>query len=286
MVSANIPAELPHLNVFTVQVNDPLNPDADTLVHVSTVTELSTVPIGRPAGIAAPGPAGTLYLSNVWSATYGDLQTALDAATAFQQNVNALVTAWISFEANYTAPDATPAYYTFPAPDTSTVTVLIQAYTTAKQARYQTQLTAQAATTTLTAAQNDYTYKSALLTTAQTLLGDVTALYGSFSALLSAGNVFYNANTGGTGAAAFLASLTTATGQLSSSPAMADATAANTARTADAAMSATALATATSNQASTAQALTAAQALEASTLAAVLAVCPNFDPHSVPLLPG
>jgi hypothetical protein len=304
MISANIPSELPHLNVFTIMVNDVTDPTQDTLVHVSTVTELSTVPIGRTAGIAAPGAAGTLYLSNVWTSTYGDLQTATNAASTFQSAINSLITAWNTFETSYTAPDPTPAYYTFPAPDTSTVTTLIAAYQTAKQARYQAQLTAAAAGTTTTAAQADYTYKTSLLASAQRLYADATAvavdiatLISNFNALLTAGGIFYTANAGGVGAAAFLVSLQTAVTQLSSAGStaqatadaaqnVADANAAKLARTTDSNVSAAALATATTNQASTAQALTSALALEASTLAAVLAVCPNFDLHSIPYVSG
>lgn len=301
MASAAIPTELPHLNIFVIAVSDPNDPTQDLLARVAGIADLSLLPIGRDAGIAAPGPNGIEYLSQAATVSYSDLQTANTAATTFVDRVNTLISDWILFESEFSAPTPTPAMYTLPRVDPTQAQALINAYAAAKQAGYTQQQTSTAANAALTAAQADYTYKSSLLTgiasvvTKATLVQtEMTTVVTQFSALLTAANTFYTANTGGAGAAAMLAAVTLAQTQQASMPGyQTDATAATTAASAyqtarltDVTNSATALAAAQNNQITQAQALTAATALTAAALAAVLAVCPDFDPTSVPYVPG
>lgn len=301
MVSATLPNELPHLNVFVITVVDTEDPTQDVLARVANIADLSTIPIGRDPGIAAPGVNGIEYLADSSTVFYSTLETANDAAQAFRDRVNALIEGWIDFRTNFNAPDPTPAFYTMPFVDASQKEALIDAYRLAKQAGY-TQLQVKTeADAVLTRAQADYTYKTSLLTGAGLLVTDTTLVKNEFTSvvtqfgvLLTASNVFAGANPAGTGIAAFLSALTIAGAQQTAMPgyltdantAVTDATTYSAARTNDVTASATALATAQSNQITQAQVLTAANALTAAALAALLAVCPDFDATTIPYVPG
>jgi hypothetical protein len=301
MYSAVIPDQLPHLNIFVIAVADALDPKQDTLARVANIADLSLLPIGRDAGIVSPGPNGIEFLSQTSTSSYSTLETANDAAVAFQDRVNALIEGWISFRTEFNAPDPTPAEYVLPRVDASQKQALINAYAAAKQNGYTQLQLKNAADATLLVVQADYTYKQSLLPGVATIFTDATKVQGElasvitqFGTLLSAGSTFYAANTGGAGAATFAAALATATAQQAAMPGyntdantlIADVTAYQTARLNDVATAATAVATAQSNQITQTQLLTAANATTAAALAAVLAVCPDFDSTSIPYVPG
>lgn len=217
MFSATIPDQLPHLNVFVIAVADPLDPKQDTLARVANIADLSLVPIGRDAGIAAPGASGIEFLSQASTVRYDTLETGNDAAKAFQDRVNALIEDWITFRTEFNAPDPSPASYTFPITDPSQKEALIDAYAVAKQARYQAQIDKTDADDALTVAEDDYTYKQDLVSDLSTTLAtsyrvqtDLDVVITDFTSLKVASNTFYTANTGGVGAAAMLTALTTA----------------------------------------------------------------------------
>jgi hypothetical protein len=301
MVSAVIPDQLPHLNVFVILVADVDDPTEDALARVANLADLTLVPIGRAAGIAAPGVNGIEYLSTATTVTYETLETANDAAVAFRDRVNALITAWITFRTEFNAPTPTPAQYILPVVDPSQKQALIDAYSLAKQSTYQKQLQKTEADAALTRAQTDYTYKQNLVTGATALVSgatltqsDFTTTVGQFGTLLVAGNTFYSLNPAGTGFAAFAAALATATLQQSamttflvnSAGLVTDATNYNSARITDASTANTAVTAAQLDQTTKTQLLASAVVLEATALAAVLAVCPDFDATTIPYVPG
>lgn len=300
LISANIPVELPHLSVFVLAVTDVTDPKSDTLARVAMLADLTTLPQGRSAGIATPGPNGIEYLSAITTNSYTTLETANDAATAITDRVSALVLDWGTFRTQFNAPTPTPAIITIPTVDVSQKQALIDAYAAAKQARYQAQIDKADADDALARAQADYTYKSGLVTAVAAMLAEATSTQGNFTnvvtqfgTLLTAGNAFYAPNTGATGAATFLAALTVATSQQAAMPGflttstqlVTDLTNYQTARNADAATSSTALTAAQAAQITKAQTLVSAQTTETAALNAVLAVCPDFDKHSIPFVP-
>jgi len=301
LFSAVLPNELPHLNIFVISVADVDDPTQDTLARVANIADLTLLPIGRDAGILAPGPNGIEWLSQASTSAYDTLETANDAAVAFQDRVNALIEGWISFRTVFNAPDPTPASYTLPRVDPSQKEALIAVYAAAKQAGYTQLQVKNAADATLLAVQADYTYKQSLVTGIQTVFTDATKVQGElatvitqFGTLLTAGNVFYAANPGGVGATTFAAAIALATGQQAAMPGyntdantlVADVTSYQVARQNDVINAATAVGTAQSDQISQQQLLTAANATTATALAAVLAVCPDFDATSIPYVPG
>lgn len=301
LVSAAIPAELPHLNVFVISVRDALDPTQDKLARVANIADLTTVPIGRDPGVAAPGPNGIEFLSQAATSSYDTLETARAAATAFQDRVNALIEHWILFRTTFNAPDPTPALYTFPRVDATQKEALITAYANAKQNAYQTQLLKTEADSALVRAQADYTYKASRLDATASLLTQATGtqtnlaiIIADFATLLLSGQTFWSANSGVTGALAFVTQLNTMVSEKAGHPGMAllesslviAITGYNNARVTDAANANIALTAAQSDQTTKTQLLVAANVTTATALAAVLAVCPDFVPASIPYVPG
>jgi hypothetical protein len=265
------------------------------------IADLSTIPIGRDPGIAAPGPNGIEYLADSSTNSYTTLETALDAAQAFRDRVNALIQSWISFRTNFNAPEPTPALYTLPTVDPSQKNALIAAYAAAKQAGYTQLQVKNAADATLLRAQADYTYKQSLVTGATPLVSDTTLVKNEFQTtvtqfgtLLTAANTFYGLNLTGPGAAAMAAALATATSQQTAMPgyltdalnAVSGATAYQVARQTDANTASATQIAEQSNAITQAQLLTAANATTAAALAAVIAICPDFDATTIPYVPG
>ena len=309
MVSAVIPDELPHLNVFVMTIADQEDPFRDELERVANLADLTSLTIGRDPAIADAAAFGVeespiLYLADSSTNRYDTLETGIDAATAFRDRVSALITDWISFRTVFNAPDPTPAFYTVPVVDPSQKDVLIAAYAAAKQAGYAQLQTKNAADATLVRAQTDYTYKSSLVSGIDTIVNGstltknaFTAVVAQFGSLLTAGSAFYGANVGLlglTGGPAFQSALSTAQSQQAAMPGylgyantvVTDSTIYQTARVGDLTTAASTLATSVADQITQAQALTAANALTAAALAMVYVVCPDFDPTSIPYVPG
>lgn len=299
MVSATIPAQLPHLNIFVLTVVDRSDATDDTFARVARVSDLSLLPIGRDSALVTTGE----YLANSVTLSYTTLNDGLLAATALKDRVNKLIQDWIAFSADFSSPDPSPTQYTLPVGDPSQKTALITAYKVAKQSRYQKSLDKTAADAALTAALADFTYK-------QGLISDVTGLadatVSNESAFTSAAAAYVTLSDAGTvfiAAAScastpdkttFQAALTVAasTATLLANN-VADAGSLTTAaasfktdRIADRDAASTAITSTTANQLLKAQTLTSALATEASALAAVLVVCPDFDSSSIPLLDG
>lgn len=304
MVSATMPHELPHLNVFVMTVVDRLDPFRDTLVRIANLADLTTLTIGRAPALAdadAANEQDVIYLADSSVNRYDTVETAIAAAKAFQDRINALITEWIAFRTTFNAPDPTPAYYTFPTADPSQRVALINAYAIAKQAGYTQRQAKDAADAALVRVQADYTYKSSLRSGSDAIGVDATQVTNTFTTtvaqfgtLLAASQTFAGNNPAGVGVAACNAALTTATIQqaamasylVTANALRAEATAYQTARNDDLAAATVALTTATANQITQAQNLVAADALTAAALALVYVVCPDFDPASIPYVPG
>jgi hypothetical protein len=217
--------------------------------------------------------------------------------------VNKLIQDWISFTTDFNAEDPSPASYTLPTVDPSQKDALIAVYKAAKQDRYQKQLDKTAADAALAAAQADFTYKQGLLTDVGALADGAASVHttfvttsSSFDTLKAAGDTFYAAASCASSGdkSTFLAALNTATIEASAHTSyVADAASLagdvdsfETDRIADRDAASTAVTTATADQVTKAQLVTSALATEATALAAVYAVCPDFDPTSIPYVDG
>lgn len=301
MTGATVPAQLPHLGVFVMKIVTRDDPEDDTFSRVARIADLSELPLGRDAGLLSATGVGIEYLSLVVEISYPTLSEAIQAATAIKDRVNALVLQWIDFKTNFDAPIITPVVYTFPDTDDSQVAALIATYKTAKQDRYQKNLEKVEADAELARVNTDYTYKKARLVELDAMLAkslvvdaDMSNAISFHAALLAAINTFLaepmvvgapaladiqdavNVATNETSIlASYTADMSTLSGLIS---------AYQSARSIETTTASTDLAAAQADQISKAQLLTTAQATEATALAAVLAVCPDFDKNSVPFV--
>lgn len=303
MLSATIPAQLPHLSVFVLVINDRLDAKKDTLARVARISDLSALPIERDAGLASKTGTGIEYLSRSCRVAYPTLDEAEAGKQAFIDRVNALINDWISFETSFNAPDPSPAVITLPTSDPSQLQALINAYKAAKQARYTAQQTkastaaaVTAAQTALTDAQSAVNTVSGFTTTASILSSEFSDTHSALLTLRQAGTVFLplaacaaapdkttfqaaldaaqvQINQDGTYLTDFAnflsalnAYLTTLNGNLSTAQIN--------------------LSNAQSNDITAGVTLTQAQAAETATLNAVLAICPDFQASSVCQVPG
>lgn len=303
-ITPSVPPSLPHVNIFVLNVVDVTDPKKDTLVRVGTLADITTLPIGRTAGIARPSAAGILYLSSTVTVSYDTLEVANTAAKTFKDRINALITSWVSFSTDFLAVDPTPAIYFLPSVDVSHKTALINAYAVAKQDRYQKQLAKDGAQADLDTAQKRYVYCNNLFlsfkdvdNSSSTVINDVTAVVNNFNGLSAASNLFYGFNAGpptpphGAEMAAALATAATQATAMTTyinvdcSSLTSYVSDYRSHRQTDVTNATTTVNTAQSTFNTATQALTLAQATESAALAAVLAICPDFDPKSIPLVP-
>lgn len=301
MAGATIPGQLPHLGIFVQRIITRGDPLDDTFQRVARIADLSELPLGRDAGLDSDPGVNIDYLSSTVVLSYETLDEAKAAATAVADRVNALITSWVDFKTNFDAPIGTPEVFTFPSGDDSQVDVLIAAYKTAKQDRYQKNLLKLEADAALTRSNSDYTYKKAREVELDAMVAkgiivdtDMDAAAAFHATLLTAGDVFLG--TAGCAAApdqaTFQAALNDATNEASILASYVVDVATLTglingydaARVIEVAASSTALAASQADQITKAQALTTAQATEATALAAVLVVCPDFDKNSIPMV--
>lgn len=135
MYSAVIPDQLPHLNIFVLQIKDRLDPDDDLLVRVARISDLTTLPQLRATALLTPG-IDQLFLSPVVVTAYTTLSEAVTASNVIKDRVSALVTDWMSFYTDFNAPDPTEADILIPTTDVSQKQALIDAYALAKKTWY------------------------------------------------------------------------------------------------------------------------------------------------------
>jgi hypothetical protein len=301
MTGAVIPGQLPHLGVFVQRIITRGDPLDDTFQRVARIADLSELPFGRDEGLdSAPG-VNIDYLSSTVILSYPTLDEAKAAATAVADRVNALVTSWVDFKTNFEAPIISPIVYTFPSGGDTAVDLLISVYKVAKQDRYQKNLLKLESDAALTRATTDYNYKRAREVELDAMVAkgiiaenDMDGAASFHAALLAAGATFLaaagaapaldqatfqtalNVATNETSIlASYVVDVSTLTGLINGYDA---------ARVVEVAASSTALAAAQADQITKAQALLTAQASEAAALAEVLAVCPDFEKNSIPMV--
>lgn len=301
MTGATIPGQLPHLGVFVMRIVTRIDPQDDTFQRVARIADLSELPLGRDDGLSSDDGVDIDYLAVTVVLNYNTLTEAKAAYVAIKDRVNALVTDWVDFKANFDAPIISPEVFTLPSVDDSQFEVLSAAYKVAKQDRYQKNLLKLEADAALTRATTDYNYKRAREVELDAMVAkgiivdtDMNAASSFHAALLSAGTTFLAA----AGCAAsgdqddFQDALNTATNETSILTSYDTDVATLTglingydaARVVEVSAASTALATAQADQIAKAQALTTAQATETAALAEVIEVCPDFDKNSIPFV--
>lgn len=297
LTAANIPSELPQLAIFVLSIVTREDPKDDTFSRVGRVSDLTTLPVGRDAGLASAGGTNIEYLSAGATLIYTTLNDAVLASTTIRDRVSALVTSWNQFYTQFNAPDPTPIDYLIPSIDPSQVAALIGAYRVAKHSAYSAFAAKQAADTQFTFATTDLASKSTRLASAKSVQSYaliVTSESGTintaFTTLLTASDTYYAfKNTSSGPDMTFSGVLSSAHATVASSAPYPGDSAnlvsyANTLVTmlqSENDIATLALYAATSSQTIAGNTLTAATATMNTALNAVLAVCPTFDKTSV-----
>jgi len=301
MTGAIIPGQLPHLGVFVMRIITRDDPQDDTFQRVARIADLSELPLGRDEGLDSDDGVDIDYLASIVVLNYDTLSEAKLAYVAIKDRVNALVTDWVDYMLNFDAPIISPEIFTLPDVDDSQFEVLAATYKIAKQDRYQKNLLKLEADAVLTRATADYNYKRAREVELDSMVAkgiivdaDMSAASSFHAALLSEGTTFLAAaacaaagdkadfqdalNTGTNETsilAAYDVDVATLTGLINGYDA---------ARVVEVAAASAALATAQADQIAKAQAYTTAQTTETTALAAVIAVCPDFEKNSIPFV--
>lgn len=304
MTSATIPAQLPHLFVFVLKIVTRDDAKDDTLARVARIADLTSLPQGRAAGLASASGTNIEYLATSVRLAYNTLNEGLDAKTAIKDRVNLLITDWIDYQANFNAPDPTPEAITLPTVDPSQKSALIAAYKAAKEDRYDKQLEKTDADAALTQANNTYIAANAavasvqgFVTNANTVSSEMVTVSAAFTALKASGDTFLPLAScaAAPDKATFQSALNTGAAQIiangmyqTDAAALASglSTYLNSTLVPAKTAAQAALTTAQATQITKAQELVSAQALEASALAAVIAICPDFQASSICQVPG
>ena len=171
--------ELPHIYVFVMKVADRVNAKADVFQRVARVADMTTLPQGRDAGLAAnPSGVGFEYLSATVMLAFADLATALSGAQAIVDRVNYLIEQWVSYNTTF---QASGIGVNIPLPTTTLLAkqALINAYSVAKKARYSAQTSRDNAKATLDAANSTLTNLQVQVAQIQKFYQDLTTLDGA-----------------------------------------------------------------------------------------------------------
>jgi hypothetical protein len=301
LTAATIPTELPHRFIFVYKIVDRADPKRDALARVARISDLTTLPLGRNAGLDSSTGE---YLSTTSTLTYPTLDEAIAAKKAVTDRCNSLITEWINFSTNFNAPSPNPANIMLPSPDPSQKQQLISAYKAAKENRYALGLARQAAAQALVQAESAFTGAQAavndftafvqtanqVVTEAQNSLAFLRAVDAAGTTfLIAAGcapadaqSTFQNALNQATNQQALLAGYTA---DHSTFAAALQSYLAGTLQPQLIAAQA-ALAAAQANDITAAQQYASAQQTEQAALGAVLAICPDFQASAICLIPG
>lgn len=295
--------DLPYAEVFVHEIVNSLDPKQDKFLRVATVHDLTIHLRGRDNAVVS---GQTIYLASSFAMEFNDITTATSAKEVVRTRVDSLIADWIKYSTQFLVPTDFP----LPAPEDTLVAAATNTYNTAKEARVTTEEELAAANAALAITQTAATGASADLAAAQAAYTDCAMVQSQMSALITAysGVSGYKtvmnalaaaAHTAGwppSSDAAFDAALAAADGAITAeainvtplltsinnsmstkcATLQAGITAAAVAKTtAD-----TAVATAQTEQALAQAAATAAAAAETAALAALLVVCPDFDPNA------
>jgi hypothetical protein len=274
--------DLPNLEIFVTTINDAIDPTADTFLRIATPFDLSNLTKSRVTAVAN---GYTVYLSASAVNDFDSLEAGIKATTELKGRINALVSTWLAYEGEFlTSPAVT---YSFPNADETYIQLTKDAYASAKAAR----VSAESALTAWTAAVVD----------AETAIDDLNDLVAFLAELHTGCDLLLHATTGywpllqGDMAAAdpyLVPAYTPPPNYAFVSPRAGQVDTALVANcnliNGQYATSLTALSAAqttlNTNQKEKNKAvadLTTAQEAEDAALAAVIAVCPSFDPESV-----
>ena len=260
------PGELPVTAafVFTIGVED--DPSTDSFARVAYPQDLQNLLVSRDLSISA---GATEYLSSYAEFQYTTLTDAVNAKAMLSTRLNELVKNWLTYQNDFV--DDSDVVRAYPNSDPEVEDTLKQNYSDAVEAREAAEVAVTAADTALSSAQDAATTAQEFVAKASecvAFIQDFTTKVNEYKSLVV---------SEGTSATTYYTS--TLLPALSDRGSVCNSdlqTAQNelTAAESD-------IATKTQTKIEAEQTLVAAQEAEDEALAAVLAVCPDFDPSSV-----
>jgi hypothetical protein len=275
--------ELPRIQIFVYKIVDAADPSSDTFARVANVGDLdgeAELLISRDATIAA---GATEYTSSYCSIQYPDLTIATQAKSAIATRINELISDWVLYHDTFIVNNGIDQL--FPSADPALEETLTAAYADAKSARKAAEIELVAADTELTLAEKDVAnaktvygiYKEEVDFCQKTRSTDWLLLDNALTALLAdvsfvdpaKANYLANGQPARVAVSADLLSF-------SQNAAAKVAASYNNVTTTE-----SLAADAVTNKKEAEASLAAAQKAEAAALAALMAVCPTFDPSSV-----
>ncbi len=264
-VEATVTAEgeLPTTAIFVFLIGDADDAATDTFARVANPQDLINLQINRDATITAEG---TEYLASYASFQYPNLTVGVNAKALLKTRINELISQWITYHDVFIADSGESQPY--PSTDPAVEDTLKSDYTTAVSAREDAEAAVVVADTALTAAQNDADTAQSFIEAWQKGY-DFTQtfsekFYQYVAALLTEGS-----EAAGIRSTSLTPSLTSYGAECASQLQF---------WINQKAVYETEIATTTQTKIEAEQTLASAQAAEDEALAAVLAVCPDFDP--------
>jgi hypothetical protein len=97
-----VKGDLLYPNIFVFQILDPLDTTRDTFVRVGTPYDLENIPLTRVAAIAA---SQEYFLSSTLQRRYSDLNTAVQAKDAVRSRIDNCVQAWQTYSTDFSGTD-------------------------------------------------------------------------------------------------------------------------------------------------------------------------------------
>jgi hypothetical protein len=259
--------ELPHTGIFVYDIRDVDNPATDTFARVAMSSDLDDLVLERDMALAA---SQSQYLSSYVYKQYANIDTAITAKDALRSRVNDLCWAWIQYRDQFTVDDGDVTVH--PSGQPSLEEARRTTYTEAKNERLaaeaalaEADTSVSSAETALDNANNVYAIRKTYDDFAKQVLNYEFENYRTKITVEGTDAQTYRTSTLGVSLSSQIA--LAATNKASAS---------STVLTAESALTA---ATVARNVASAE--FVAAQNAETEALAALLEVCPTFDPGTV-----
>ena len=260
------PGELPHTSIFVYTIVDVDDAASDVFARVALTTDMDNLLLERDAAIAAEV---TEYLSSFLYRQYPAVETAIVAKDALRSRINELCNGWVQYRDTFIVDDNDVGLY--PSGDPSLEEARLSTYTDAKNTRIAAEAVLAEKDTAVSEAEISLDNSRAIF--------DIRKTEDDFAAQLNTEYSTYKnlIITEGTTAESYrVANLDQTISTAVVTAASQKASAANTVSANE-----TALADANIERSIAAAELSVAQAAENAALAALLDVCPSFDPSTV-----
>lgn len=305
--------DLPFRELFVYKINDPVDNSNDEFVRVANPYDLQNI---TPDRVTAVANGESYFLWSVLVRDYTDIEIANQAIAALEGRINTSVTTWVSYQTNFEGTEID----TYPSADQELIDALTAEYANKKSARINAEADVTAAQTDLITAQAaaELAIEKVSLYEAEVLFCDNARVtnwipyFAGVGTLKSSMRTFYNntiaeydlysgatypnapsPSNDWTGVYSVLQAAGTALAAFNSVEAYgttldslfssfcADANAGYNAAAANKVVKDQAAANAVTAKEEAEAALVVAQTAEDEALAAILALCPDFDPNSV-----